>query len=702
MGSLCLEPLPATTGLRDYSQPRRFDLTKERPNKTVDIGLNGTSVSADPLGGILQLSCYHADHGLIVAAPYEQFDGSRFHEPKYVRQYRARMLQMLQKGQPGFGLRVQGVPNAVTIEFGSLGLAVMRYQIDEAVDVVYTLQVRDDGSLAQTAAISNNKDTEVSVDYELNLCLSVHRASYGQLTEGGPIPLPASENHLQLHAGGAYLTVSNKYLGAHLQGLLRVDGRPVMLEGLNETTREEGPLDSSFSRTISLAPGSTTTVTAEFRLVPSLSQEPPLLSYHGVPMAAKAPQWYNPERPETFIVRRNLDYILGNCSLTVAEDSVAIITDHVALPLGWNRDNYWQWRFLVQVRRRLDRLVSATAAQHYRSAIDRTIRGHLNWVFLRAQRPERIWHRSYLVTGRPKDGPVFQLDQQCYPFLELCDFLAEFPDETDFVAELLGTAAGGGAFDQVLALIQSKQDAATGLFPTDETPGDDAVEHPFHFSSHVLLWYTCSRLSVLFRSLGGGNPSHSTSAARMSSLASEVRTAALQHFLTTDPATGEAIFAYLTDGTGRRHTLYHDANDIPTIFALSWGFFLSDDDDDPAHHLRAAWRNTMRFALSADRNARGYAGWGPFEGLGSVHSAGPWPLGYFQELMFADATTEEDGAGRRAAVWARIEGAMQWDGTFGEAVDVGSGGTTSKAWFSWPGSMLGAALVGELAGEGRD
>lgn len=343
----------------------------------------------------------------------------------------------------------------------------------------------------------------------------------------------------------------------------------------------------------------------------------------------------------------------------------------------------WQWRFLVEVRRRLNGLLSTAAAQQYRSAIDRTIKGHVNWVFLLAQRPQRIWHRSYLVTGRPKDGPVFQLDQQCYPFLELCDFLAEFPHETDFVTQLLAS----GAFDQVLGLVQSKQDRATGLFPTDETPGDDAVEHPFHFSSHVLLWYTYTRLSGLFRSLG---PSRDADAERTSALAAQVRTAALQHFLTTDPATGEPIIAYLTDGAGQ-HTLYHDANDIPTIFAPTWGFL-----ETPAQ--TQAWRNTMRFALSA-RNARGYASGGAFEGLGSVHSAGPWPLGYFQELMFADATRDRE---LRRAVWRRIEGAMQWDGTFGEAVDVGSGGTTSKAWFSWPGSMLGAALVATLPVPGAD
>lgn len=42
---------------------------------------------------------------------------------------------------------------------------------------------------------------------------------------------------------------------------------------------------------------------------------------------------------KTYIIRRNVDYILGNCCVPVSENEVAVLADHVALPLGWNRDN---------------------------------------------------------------------------------------------------------------------------------------------------------------------------------------------------------------------------------------------------------------------------------------------------------------------------------------------------------------------------
>jgi hypothetical protein len=33
-------------------RPLEFDLTKQKPSKTLDIGFNGTSISTDPLGRV--------------------------------------------------------------------------------------------------------------------------------------------------------------------------------------------------------------------------------------------------------------------------------------------------------------------------------------------------------------------------------------------------------------------------------------------------------------------------------------------------------------------------------------------------------------------------------------------------------------------------------------------------------------------------
>jgi len=318
--------------------------------------------------------------------------------------------------------------------------------------------------------------------------------------------------------------------------------------------------------------------------------------------------------------------------------------------------------------------MDAEAASWYSSLIHKTVKGHLNWVFRRAERPYSFWHRSYLVTGPPKDGPLFQLDQQCYPYLELCDFFAEFPEESAFVEGICkepGTSV-------TLALLESKRDAVTGLFPTDETPGDDAVEYPFHFSSHILLWYTFARFHDLTKAIGVDSEYNNLN---LDKVAQEVRHSTIRHFETVNPNPGKPLFAYLTDGAGKT-TLYHDANDIPTVLAPIWSFVQSKLELE-------LWRNTMEFGVSPS-NEKGYFIGEPFGGLGSVHTPDPWPLGFFQEFVFAQMTGNAEA---EADAWRRIKGTMMWDGLFSEAIDRSTGECTSKAWFSWPGSMISGALV---------
>jgi len=337
------------------------------------------------------------------------------------------------------------------------------------------------------------------------------------------------------------------------------------------------------------------------------------------------------------------------------------------------RDNYGQVRFLIDAYCNLEYLTDPINAREYTQVVKAVVKGHLIWIFRCAQRPHRFWHRSYLTTGRPKDGPVFQLDQQCYPLLELCDVYEGFPEERALVEEILLS----DTFSQILDLIESKRDSRTGLFPTDETPGDDAVEYPFHFSSHILLWYSWSRLVRLTAALMAG----SALERRLGALTGAVRTATLEHFLWTGSVPGKPCFAYLVDGIGQR-TFYHDANDLPTLLAPSWGFIATDIE-------REAWHNTMAFAFTPDNDGGYYSG-GAFEGLGSVHTRNPWTLGFFQQWRYAQMTGD---AQAEDVAWRKICGVMLWDGMFSEAVDGHSGEVTSKAWFSWPGSMIASGLL---------
>jgi hypothetical protein len=326
------------------------------------------------------------------------------------------------------------------------------------------------------------------------------------------------------------------------------------------------------------------------------------------------------------------------------------------------------------VYQNLDAIAHLETARIYSRQIRANIRGHLIWVFRQARRPHGYWHRSYLATGIPKDGPVFQLDQQCYPLLELIDFYKQFHDERVFIKNILED----DTIHHVLKVLERHRDSTTGLYKTEETPGDDAVEYPYHFSSHVLLWYTIFNLSEMYKSFPEIT---NVDSIELAQLAEEIRAVTIKNFVTMCPQVGELIFAYLTDGAGT-HTFYHDANDIPTLFAVDWKFI-----DSPT--LKNIWAQTMNFGLSA-LNKDGFYPDGEFGGLGSVHTRGPWPLGYAQEFIYANL--RGDNRAQQDA-WRRIQGAMFWDGLFPEAVDCHTGDCVSKAWFSWPGSMIGSALL---------
>lgn len=305
------------------------------------------------------------------------------------------------------------------------------------------------------------------------------------------------------------------------------------------------------------------------------------------------------------------------------------------------------------------------------------MRAHLQWVFETAQRPHGYWARCFYLWGQPKDS-VFQLDQQCYPMLELAEYAERFPDDLDFVRRQ------AQAVDRALACIHDHRCEATEqgqpwLFKTDETPADDAVEYPFHFSSHILLWRTLDRLAALQNLLGDD-----TIETPVAAWAAAVHEETLRQFTTTNPATARKMFSYLASSTGD-FQFYHDANDLPTALAPAWGF--CDADFEP-------WVNTIAFAFS-ETNSDGFYPGGAYGGLGSVHTRDPWPLGDGQRL--AIMALQSGSTKLRQATLDKIVREVQWDGLFSEAIDRHSGKVTSKHWFSWPGAFISSTLLSQRA-----
>ncbi|KAH8780614.1 Six-hairpin glycosidase-like protein [Hyaloscypha sp. PMI_1271] len=591
--------------------------------KTLDIGLDGNTSSTNPFGD--------------------------------------KLLDYVHSGKRGFGLHLTGAISNLKSETVANNINVT-YSLGR-VQVTTTVSVGKDHSVVQYIILKSSSTQIEQVDYTLALNISVNRASYGQLTEGGPIPIPPPSNKFQLADGSQAWAVVNQNLDAMIQGDLYCDDFRVCLEPMKRNnTALDQPVSMAFHETLKINPGQTRTLTSRYLLQPRCDfAKIPSPRINLEPNREEG--WKVKNENMRLIIKGNLSYILGNCAVPVGSSAT--------------------FRYLLDIYQHMNRLLDASTAQEYLSKIRTVVCGHLNWVFRVAQRPHGYWHRSYLATGVPKDRSIFQLDQQCYPILELCDFLHNFPSEMDLVKSILTEET----IPSILSILELHRDPSTGLYSTEETPGDDAVEHPFHFSSHILLWHTLARLAKTLSKLkfasGTLNPEC------LKQKAERLQTATLRHFVACNPATGTTMFAYLTDGAGV-HTFYHDANDLPTLFIPTWRFA------DPSSPEHALWTRTMEFGLSP-LNTDGFFPQGPYGGLGSVHTRGPWPLGFAQEFIFASLL------GDRAAIedaWRRIQGSMFMDGLFSEAVNAENGECTSKAWFSWPGCVISSALIKfEILGE---
>lgn len=419
--------------------------------------------------------------------------------------------------------------------------------------------------------------------------LRLERAAYTQLTEGGPLRPAVAATTTGEQEGARWL--EDRALGVAAAIVLA-------------PTRGGLALAAAFGRDRADA-------VAEAR---SLGASADALLERELAARRAAPWSAQPD-----LVRRAMAYAL-DCASCQVDGAVAILADHEILPLVWTRDAYYVARMLLAV---------APADECVRATVD----GFLRWCFERAERPDGWWPRSSLASGQVKDR-AFQLDQQLYPPLLLAEHARITGDRGLIVRH-------GAAAERVLdALLDRAED---GLIATAETPADDPLAEPFHFSSHLLLWRT---LAAYGRDV------------------EPLRARIRERF------TREGRFAYAIGATGARH--YHDANDVPTALAPAWGFCRPDDP---------VWLATVEYAWSG-RN-EGYVA-GPLGGLGSLHTKHPWPLGDLQRVIVARARGD---AGAETAAWERLERVEMWDGLLPEAYDERDGTVASRHWFAWPNTL---------------
>ncbi|KAG6368595.1 hypothetical protein INS49_002808 [Diaporthe citri] len=739
------------------------------PRKTVDIGANGVTVSANPLGQIYQISAPLTaanKFGIMVAAPWPQFDHAQRLDPEYVREFRKIPEKLLMQQINGLGLDFGGPKGPVVTRPSrdSIGSQVQfEYLIrGDTLFVQTALKVHDDGTVTHASKVTNMGNTAQNIPVTLDLAFAVSRAGYGQLTDRGAVDMPDPSNSLDSFRGpngDGVLAVENRSLGGRVLAHIIFYNETTndYIEVKRSLYAQRGMLQSpphrpsqGATQEIRLGPGETLKLAVAFRPENISSADPPAFSPGVIPLDEIAPgflfshqdgmsdsrevakrhihelcgfNWDSAETIESTILWANVNYILGCCCVPMSGsegDGTCCIADHFALNLGWPRDNYWQMRLLRKLN--LCNLANLLPdnwgiARQYDVKIYQALTSHLTWLFEMAVTQIEIdgttrhfWRRSYLVNGQPKDGEVFQLDTQCYPFLELCEYFEAYGHEPETKA-VIESILQTDSFKNILHDLLSRQDVETNLFASDETPADDELgDYKFHLSSNILLWHTLCKLGELlscpqFRPLA----SATVDIRALKRLAVTIRKSILINFRSRrayytvydGQRTVWDILAYGFDpskepGDPRRHRYYHDGNDMPTLYAPEWGFLKSNDYDEDESNLRTLWENTMIWAFNAGPAEAGfnsgYKGNGtePFHGLGSDHSPGPWTLGFFQEWKFAQMVGDER---REHKAWSQIVGSAQFDGTFSEAVDIYTGVCTSKTWFSWPGAMIAENLI---------
>lgn len=250
------------------------------------------------------------------------------------------MLESIRLNKPGFGLRIDDHVDEVTVNIQDACRANVSYRTQAGLDISIDLYLFHEGEVVQSCVISSRASLVGIVQYTLDLDISVNRASYGQLTEGGPIPIPTSENQLRIKNCGRSFSIKNPHLGAQVEGCLEVDGKRVRLDReLQDGDFCGKPVSARSTKLLEIPAHSSRTLTARFRLRPDLNGTQSFRAINVPACQSKFRRWKYADGDAMFIVRRNLEYILGNCAIQVSKSFIALITDHVALPLGWNRDN---------------------------------------------------------------------------------------------------------------------------------------------------------------------------------------------------------------------------------------------------------------------------------------------------------------------------------------------------------------------------
>jgi hypothetical protein len=556
-------------------------------------------------GRLLSVGITHPEHGRVVLTDAPPFPEDRRGDPAAVRAYRAALAD---PGRAGAGFAFAAESSEARLRDDRTPVA--RGAAGDAAWEITTFAPAGRAGIVQLV-----RGTGTPPDGTWTGTLRLGRAAYTQLTEGGPLrPEPTAPETAR---EGDLVTIHDPALGAAAALVVR----PPALDEGDQTDGTGWTAVAAAAIATDLAAAATEALALASNAAALLAAEGPQTS-SPMPALAALP----------WPVRRAVHYALDCAATRVRDGTVAILADHELLPLVWTRDAYF-------VCALLDALPPSDAVRE-------VVPSFVRWLYTVAERPGGWWPRSSLASGQAKDR-AFQLDQQLYPVL--------LAHRTGLFA-----AEAAAVLDKLLA-----RRAAFGLVATEETPADDRLTQPYHFSSHVLLWHALATAGHLE--------------------AEAVRHATLHHF--SAPRDAEVGFAYAIAGPDRAGARdYHDANDLPTALAPAWGFCAADDP---------RWQRTVQWAWSPANPGFFPGAPGELGGLGSLHTPHPWPLGDLQARIVAGARGDQRGVAAADARLARVE---TWDGLLPEAYDEATGAVASRHWFAWPAALRAWLALGPPSG----
>jgi uncharacterized protein len=319
-------------------------LDRSRPQKTLDFGCDGLVCSIGFFGDIIALSTYHPQHGIVVVNPFEQFPGGdKFWDSSFVREYRKKFIDTFDRPGSGFGIQVKGLKENIKTELLDGRWPNITYQSQSlTVKATYFVAACPSPVLVNRLSFWNATLKPRRAEVDFGGQVSINRASYGQLTEAGPVPIPSSLNQSRYEEGSLF--IQNPNLPATMACGLYLDGDRVLLNGRGEDSF--GPLSVKHNFSVDIPPHQSREIVLHVSLSPTFATfqiSPVVRSFLRRDLPVSSGFRFNDTKSsislDRFVIRRTLDYLLSCCCFQVDQHAICVVTDHLALPLGWHRDN---------------------------------------------------------------------------------------------------------------------------------------------------------------------------------------------------------------------------------------------------------------------------------------------------------------------------------------------------------------------------